>query len=499
MKKILAAAILLALLALGYDARTRALPLGVHTLHADDGQLEQIRDLGAAYIVQVFPWREIEPSPGEYHWEYSDWLVRAAEYYNLRIVARLDKTPRWAGDPDAFNAVPYRLEDYGNFAARVAARYRGRIAAYIIWNEPNISREWGGQTPDPPAYAAMLKHAAPRIRQTDPSARIVTAGLAPTIEHSSRAMDDRDFLRAFYAADVREAFDVLAAHPYANANPPDDPRGAHDGLNFYRILNLREIMSQHGDAAKPVWISEFGYTTEPPPEFAQLRVTEADQARWIPHAFQIAQQEMSFVEMFGVWNLNNELPLTDEQAGYSLIHPDRSPKPAYAAVAAIKKESLAASAMDTLADWLAPRPAQLEQPILARDAIVHLGDSEYPTPWVPLYLTKNPSIEWTGEFYPTAADVRSGDRWRLTMETMQVNDLDNRVFVNDAPVLTPYLAPEDFTSIWVTSRFDVAQSQLRVGRNTVTLRVGKLFPAFQQLGFTWDDLQIRNVVLRIVK
>ncbi|HEX9076439.1 MAG TPA: hypothetical protein VF932_11710, partial [Anaerolineae bacterium] len=69
------------------------------------------------------------------------------------------------------------------------------------------------------------------------------------------------------------------------------------------------------------------------------------------------------------------------------------------------------------------------------------------------------------------------------------------VLVNDRPVAPPYLPSEDFTSVWVSARFRVPAEQLCVGRNTVTLRAGKLFPAFQQLGYTWDDFQVRGVAL----
>jgi polysaccharide biosynthesis protein PslG len=490
---IFAIAIVLALMALGYDARTRTLPLGLHTLHAADADIQIIHNLGAGYIVQVLSWREIEPSPGEFHWEYTDWLVRAAEYYNLRVVARLDKTPRWAGTPGAFNAVPYHVEDYAAFVERVAARYRGRIAAYIVWNEPNISREWGDQSPDPGAYATILKQAAQRIRRNDPDARIVAAGLAPTNEHSERAMDDRDYLRALYADDAKDSFDVLAAHPYPSTYPPEDPRGAHDGSNFNRLYDWRDIMTANGDGAKPIWITEFGYTTQMPPGLDQLRVSEAEQAQWIPRAYEIARDQMPFVEMFGVWNIAREVPPSDELAGYSLVRADGSLKPAYATIAGMKKESLGAFTMNSIAAALSAPPVQPEHQILARDAIVHLGDSEYPTPWVPLYQTKNPSIQWTGEFYLSVSDLRRS--WLLTIETMQVNDFDNRILVNDQVVDPPYLPTEDFTSIWVTSRFDIPERQLRVGRNTLTVRIGKLFPAFQQSGFTWDDIQVRNVVL----
>ena len=493
-----AAGILIIIIAAVWLTRGRALPLAIHTLHADDSALRQIHDLGATSVVQVFSWSEIEPTRGEFHWEYTDWLMRAAAYYHLRVIARLDQAPRWATDASgALDAPPTNPNDYADFAAQVAARYRGQIAAYIIWNEPNLAREWGNQPPDPAAYVALLKTAATRLRAIDPSARIVSAGLAPTNDSNATALDDRAYLRAMYAAGARGAFDILGAHPYSFANPPDDPRGAHGELNFLRLQDLRDIMVANGDAAKSIWVTEFGYPTETPPATAYLRVSEDDQARWLVRAYEIAREQMPYVGLFAVWNLTRQSPATDPQAGYSLIHTDGTPKPAYSQARAMQKESLAASIAASVSSLFAKSPAQSTFSVLARDAIVHLGDSEYPLPWVPLYLTKNPSTAWTGEFYLTPADLQTPDTpWRLTMELMQVNDFDTRVLVNDQPVAPPYLPTEDFTSIWVSAQFQVPRNALHIGRNTVTLLDGKLFPAFQQLGYTWDDFQVRNVVIR---
>jgi hypothetical protein len=495
---ILGIGILAVVIASVWLTRGRALPLGIHTLHADDSDLQQIRGLGATSVIQVFSWSEIEPTRGEFHWEYTDWLVRAAEYYHLRVVARLDQAPRWAANASgALDAPPTHLNDYGDFVAQVAARYRGRIAAYIIWNEPNLAREWGNQPPDPAAYVALLKTASARLRAIDPHARVVSAGLAPTNDQGASAMDDRAYLRAMYAAGARDAFDILGAHPYSFANPPDDPRGAHGGLNFLRLQDLRDTMVANGDAAKPIWITEFGYPTDAPAGAAPLRVSEDDQARWLVRAYELARTQMPYVDLFTLWNLTRQSPAADEQAGYSLIHADGTPKPAYVQVRAMQKESPAATVAASVSSWFAAPPARSTFTVLARDAIVHLGDSEYPLPWVPLYLTKNPSTTWTGEFYLTPTDLSSrGAPWSLTMELMQVNDFDTRVLVNDQPVDPPYLPTEDFTSIWVSAQFQVPANVLRVGRNTVTLRDGKLFPAFQQLGYTWDDFQVRNVILK---
>src|SRR5262249_37440323 len=146
-------------------------------------------------IVQVFAWEDIQPSPDRWEWEYTDWLVRAANFYGLQIIARLDKPPDWAANNgNALSAPPRNLADYTEFVRRVAERYRGKISAYIIWNEPNLAVEWGNQPPNAKDYAKLLGAASEQIRATDPSARVLAAGLSPTNENSDRAEDDRKFL-----------------------------------------------------------------------------------------------------------------------------------------------------------------------------------------------------------------------------------------------------------------------------------------------------------------
>jgi hypothetical protein len=367
----------------------------------------------------------------------------------------------------------------------------------------------------------LLRAASSAVRINDPQARVLSAGLAPTNEQSDLAMDDRDYLRAIYSLGGRDSFDILAAHPYGFTNPPDDPRGAHKGLNFARLQDLRDIMVANGDADKPVWITEFGYTTSPPAGSVDLGVTEEEQAKFLVSAFEIARLHWDWVQLFTVWNLADESPSNKgsalqsvaqgagqsispaqadllEQGGFSVLRPDGSPKSAYAALSAMPKESAVTSLIQTVTKNFTSHPPQSEFPVLARDARVHLGDSEYPEPWVPLYQDRNPSTEWAGEFYLRPADLdgtRSEKTWNLTMELMQVNDYDSTVTVNDQSTLPAYLPTGDFTSIWSTARFQVPPILLRQGLNTIDIRDGKVFPSFQQLGFTWDDFQVRNVIL----
>ncbi len=488
------------LLLVYFAGRPRALPLGVHTIRADDALLRQARDLEAQYIVQVFSWHDIQPSPERWDWEYTDWLVRAADYYGLEIVARLDKPPPWAvDDSTALSAPPRRTEDYAEFARRVAERYRGRISAYILWNEPNLAIEWGNRKPDAVQYAALLRAGAQAVRAADPDARVIAAAPAPTNENSDRAQDDRQFLRELYAAGAADSFDALAAHPYAFGLPPDAPAAANDGLNLKRISSLREIMQENGDSAKPIWITEFGYPTEQPPGYADRVVNEEQQAQYLAEAYNQARDELPYVERFTVWNLVRDLPADDEQFGYTLLRADGSTKPGYHAVQQLQKQSpLLELASKLFSSSSAPESPSSNRvfSVLARDAVVHLGDSEYPAPFFPLYKTRNPAVEWKGEFYLTPGDLE-GDLanrpWTLAVELMQVNDFDSRVWVNDVPVEPAFLPAEDFQSRWVTAQFRIPAGVLHAGYNAVSIHDGKLLPALQQAGFVWDEVQLRNV------
>ncbi len=345
----------------------------VHTLRADDEMLRLASEAGFDAIVQVFSWREIEPTREEWHWEYPDFVVRAAEHYGLDLIVRLDGQPDWAvGQTGDLS------NDYAAFAGTVARRYRGQIQGYIVWNEPNLAQEWCGQPPDPTAYTELLRRAYEAIKTADPEATIVSAGLAPTNHQDAEAMDDRMFLEAMYQAGAKAYFDALGAHPYGFAYPPDDPRGAHDGLNLARLLDLREIMEAHDDGDKPVWVTELGWTTAGVGEGAWLTVTPQQQADYLRGAWRRARREWPWVQVFTVWNLSQGLPPTDEMAGYSLLDESGEPKPAYHALRAELNRRwghrLARWVDRTRASLLGPGPTTIT--ILAADEAVHLGDSE---------------------------------------------------------------------------------------------------------------------------
>jgi len=358
----------------------------VHTLRANDDILRQARKIGFGAVIQVFSWQEIEPTRGEWHWEYPDFLLQAANFYDLDLIVRLDHPPTWAGQTSGGQSnetnIPFDVEAYLRFVETVAQRYEGRIRGYVVWNEPNLAAEWGGP-PDPEGYTRLLQRSYEVIRQQDPTALVISAGLSPTnaqpdsAEQNNQAMDDRLFLEKMYQAGARPFFDALGVHPYGFVYPPDDPPGAHDGLNLNRILELRAIMKTYGDGAKPVWATEIGWTTHGAGEHSWLTVTPAEQADYLKRAWEKVSAEFPWLHLFTVWNLSQGLPEQDEKAGYSLLDGDGRPKPAYGAL----HEAFAATDLGqqrSVLTKLLNRVSADSPPIfiLARDEEVHLGDSE---------------------------------------------------------------------------------------------------------------------------
>jgi photosystem II stability/assembly factor-like uncharacterized protein len=357
------------------DSQAQPLP-AVHTLRADDARLQEAQDLGFRAVVQVFSWYEIQPSPEEWHWQFPDFVIRAASYYGLDVIVRLDQPPEWALPHEgASAALPFDTRAYLTFVQTVAQRYRGQVRAYVIWNEPNLAREWGAP-PDPEAYANLLEQAYEAIKQVDASARVISAGLAPTNEQSKHALDDRLYLERMLQAGALPFLDALGAHPYGFAYPPDDPRGAHDNLNMNRLLELQAILAENGGASTPIWATEVGWTTEALGEESWLAVTPQQQADYLARAWEMVSTTFPTLEVFTVWNLSTGLPPEDEKAGYSLLEQDGTPKPGFGALQAALGSRSGMPSLDPWAEWDRLLAMAAPVTILAPDVEVHLGDSE---------------------------------------------------------------------------------------------------------------------------
>ena len=121
-----------------------------------------------------------------------------------------------------------------------------RIAAYQVWDQPNIAPHWGAGEIDPAGYVEMLRLASEAIRTADPETLVIGGGLAPNTEPGGRNMSDVQFLREIYRRGAAAYFDVLGAKPYGFWSGPYDRRVDPDVLNYSRVILLREMV-RRGD------------------------------------------------------------------------------------------------------------------------------------------------------------------------------------------------------------------------------------------------------------
>jgi O-antigen ligase len=301
---------------------------------------------GFRWVRQVFPWREIEPIPGEYDWATWDRVVAAMDERGLQLVAVLHTAPAWAqADPRAPHPFgpPTDLAAFSAFAAAFAARYGDQVDYYQVWDEPNLYDGWGGQYPDAAAYTALLCAAADTIRQADPEARILLAGLAPTVETGPRNLSDHLYLRALYQADAAPCFDIVAAKPYGFDTGPDDRRIDPELLNFSRLLLLREQMEAHNDADRAIWAVNWGWNALPdgwdgrPSLWGET--DETTQARRTVASIERARAEWPWMGAMILENFQPPPPLDPQLShaplsenprwGFALVARDGIPRPVY--------------------------------------------------------------------------------------------------------------------------------------------------------------------------
>jgi hypothetical protein len=332
--------------------------------------LELIRYAGFRWVKQDFSWREIEGlGKGRFDWSITDRIVEQAEKQDLRLIVRLDSEPTWASgqvypnDAKVIMSPPRNYQDFADFAYAVASRYKGRVAAYQIWNEPNLAREWGGQAPNPADYARLLKTGFEAIKRGDEAAYVITAGMAPTTRNDKVAMPDTNFVKQMYAAGAKPYFGFLGAHGAGFKAPPEmDPAEVSTNPDYYNkgdvncpgpacriycfrhVEDLRQIMVDNGDQKKKVVVLEFGWTIDPRPNspYAWHAVTEAQQSDYFVRAYQYAKQNwqpwigvMSLIYMPDIdWTEN------DEQYWWSIAvpnYPQFYPREAYTALQAMPK------------------------------------------------------------------------------------------------------------------------------------------------------------------
>ena len=290
-------------------------------------RLATFKQLGVPLVRFTLHWNEIalrrpkdpaSPRDRAYNWRRTDRILRGLRRYGLTPVLTLVGTPTWANGGRARNYAPFRPRDFRAFAHAAATRYPW-VRYWLIWNEPNL-RLWLRPTKAAiyvqhllnPAYEAIhavLPHAQVGGGETAPRGGL--GGVAPSV-----------WIHGMAAAHAK--LDAYTHHPYP-LSPVETP-SSHGCRNCPSItmatIPKLLILVKRYFGPKPVWLTEYGYQTNPPDTF--LGVSPQRQATLLSLAAMRAWR-LSRVTMLIQYLYRDEVVLSRFQTG--LVFANNRPKP----------------------------------------------------------------------------------------------------------------------------------------------------------------------------
>jgi hypothetical protein len=224
-----------------------------------DADVAGIAGVGAQWIRTALRWDRVEPdSADQDDWSSADRIVADARQHGVKLIFDVTGTPKWARAAGAKPVqFPPDLHTYATFAGKLAQRYRGKVAAYELGNEPNHVKTFA--TPDPKLYEQVLQLSYPLIKVADPQALVLTGGLGG--EPGKGVLAGDDYLAQLYRDGAKPYFDGVSYHPYTYPLLPSDDSGSR---SWSRMLNARRTMVANGDGDKKIWITEYGAPTNGP-------------------------------------------------------------------------------------------------------------------------------------------------------------------------------------------------------------------------------------------
>ena len=207
--------------------------------------MKAAQQAGVRYLRCAFSWNAIEKAPGRYDWQFWDMLVDTADQYGIQLMPYVAYTPEWsaAKKEEFWKQPPGQSSDYVRFMGATAARYKGRIRSWEIWNEPDLSEYWQGTVSQ---FADLVQRTAVSIREADPQAVVILGGV-------SRAHDPflRELITTYH---VDRSVDVVAMHGYPGSWLPETTETVYGDW----VHEVRRMLDQSGSGAD-LWVNEMGY------------------------------------------------------------------------------------------------------------------------------------------------------------------------------------------------------------------------------------------------
>ncbi len=328
-------------------------PLGMNT-HMEreatphlDRNLSALARCGVKWIRGWWGWGMAGKQPGDFDWAELDRQLGAVNRAGMELMPILLRyypayEQAWAGKTDRIQQPPYDLAQWSAFVARTVERYRGRVRAWEVWNEPAFTMEAD-------EYARILKATYEAVKSADPDALVVGFAGVPL-----------DYVRKVFEAGGADCLDVLSHHSYAQLPQP-----------FQQMSRLAEdtdaVLKQFG-ATPRVWHSEQGQGADGL-GYVGIGLTETQCAAGLVQAYLSALA--TGVEKFFWFSAQ-----TSPTYGWAVFYEDYTPRPRLVALNGLARLLRGRRVVERLAlPEGAPACVLLDGEAGAAAALWNLGDN----------------------------------------------------------------------------------------------------------------------------
>lgn len=296
--------------------------------------LDRLKDAGVKWVRFDIAWATLQPT-SKTSYDLAGGVAKIDKILDqiaargIKVLMMIYWGPQWSTGTTNKNGVPSDPQDYANACAWAAARWKDKVQAIELWNEPDLTTFLSNTSVA--TWTNLVKAAYPKIKAASPNT-IVVAG-APS------ALKD-DWFKGFYANGGKGNCDAIGIHLYqgiSNLGPTATPDPKYLQYWIANLPNIIKIMEANGEGSKKLWVTEYGWSSHEDTSYGtsipnwKKGVTEATQAQYLldmqSHLSAFPNVEASF------WYTERNTQVGDvHEDNFGLMKTDLSAKPAYYAI-----------------------------------------------------------------------------------------------------------------------------------------------------------------------
>ena len=283
---------------------------------------ETLDGAGFRYVRQSFSWAQIEPVQGELDWTVYDEFIEHLKRRRIGVIAVVTGTPEWAigtRGSEFVDAPPRDSATLQTFTQALTKHYGAAVPFVQIWDEPNVSTNWGGVAATGETFLPYLAAGFNGARAGYPSARVIAPELAVSSDLTAGS-DDLQFVRELYRSAGQSFFDVLGVKVDGGQFSPDDRRSRADRGNMSRTILFRDVMLEEGDGSTPIWATSYGWATGE-------TLSRDQQAEFVVRGMERSWSEWPWMGLMVQWTFLASEESAD--SAYSVVLPDGTGTPLY--------------------------------------------------------------------------------------------------------------------------------------------------------------------------